>query len=212
MSNMPDEGARANGQQGYAQQTAKPDVPAQPGAPQPPVQQEPAQQPVAQQPVAQQPAHHRPSRVGGPVLVPASETRVTIRRIGQYIVDYVLAGIIPGLAYWLFDSQAGSIDGVRWFVATVVALAAYFVYWVVIPYASGGQTLGMMLFRLRVISKDGGKASMVQLFVRGIFLVIDTFIFGLVGLITMLCSRHRQRVGDHAAGTLVVSARFGPRV
>jgi uncharacterized RDD family membrane protein YckC len=27
-----------------------------------------------------------------------------------------------------------------------------------------------------------------------------------VGLITMLCSRYRQRVGDHAAGTLVVEA------
>jgi uncharacterized RDD family membrane protein YckC len=208
MSKMPDDGAKGtNGQLGYGQRTAKPEVPAQPGAPQPPMQQEPTRQ---QPPMQQRPA--RPSsRIGGPVLVEASETRVTGRRIVQYIIDYILAGIVPGLAYWLFDANAGSIDGVRWLVATIIALAAYFVYWVVIPYGSRGQTFGMKLLRLRVISKDGGKASMLQWFVRGIFLIIDTFVFGLVGLITMLCSRYRQRVGDHAAGTLVVSGRYGPQ-
>jgi len=94
----------------------------------------------------------------------------------------------------------------------VIALAAYFIYWVSIPYAYGGQTFGMRLLRLRVISKDGVKASMAQLFLRGIFLIVDTFIFGLVGLITMASSRYRQRVGDHVAGTIVVSAEYGPQI
>jgi uncharacterized RDD family membrane protein YckC len=50
---------------------------------------------------------------------------------------------------------------------------------------------------------------MMQLFIRGIFLILDTLFFGLVGLITMLCSRFRQRIGDHAAGTVVVPLRDG---
>jgi len=138
--------------------------------------------------------------------VSEAQTRVTGRRVIQYIVDYVLAGIIPGLAYWLFDRGGGFLSGLGWLIATVIALAVYFWYWVVRPRDHGGQTFGMQIFGLRVISKTGGEASMSQLFVRGILLIVDTLFFGLVGLITMLCSRYRQRVGDHAAGTLVIPA------
>ena len=151
-------------------------------------------------------------QMGRPMLVHMAATRVTGRRVVQYIIDYILAGIVPALAYWLFDSNAGSMHGARWVIATIIALAAYFLYWVAIPYGSGGQTFGMKLLKLRAISKDGTRASMGQLFVRAIFLIIDTLIFGLVGLITIACSRYRQRVGDHAAGTVVVSASTGPRI
>jgi uncharacterized RDD family membrane protein YckC len=132
------------------------------------------------------------------------ETRVTGRRVIQYIVDYILAGIIPGLAYWLLDRGNGFLNGLGWLLATVIALAVYYWYWVERPRTHSGQTFGMQLFGLRVISKTGTVASTAQLLVRGIFLIVDTFFFGLVGFITIICSRYRQRVGDHAAGTLVV--------
>lgn len=132
------------------------------------------------------------------------ETRVTGRRVIQYIFDYVLAGIIPGLAYWLFDRGGGFLHGLGWLLATVIALAVYYWYWVERPRSHHGQTFGMQIFGLRIISKTGTAASTAQLLVRGIFLIVDTLFFGLVGLITIVCSRYRQRVGDHAAGTLVV--------
>jgi uncharacterized RDD family membrane protein YckC len=72
------------------------------------------------------------------------------------------------------------------------------------PRSNGGQTFGMQLIGLRVVSKDGGQARTSQLFIRGILLIVDTLFFGLVGFLTIVCSRYRQRVGDHAAGTLVV--------
>jgi uncharacterized RDD family membrane protein YckC len=146
-------------------------------------------------------------------MIPISEhaTRVTGRRIVQYVIDYVIAGIIPGLAYWLFDRGTGGLHGLGWLIATVISLAVYFWYWVVRPYGHDGQTFGMQLFGLKVLSKDGQQASMMQLFIRGILLIVDTLVFGLVGLITMLFSRYRQRVGDHAAKTVVVSKhRVGP--
>jgi uncharacterized RDD family membrane protein YckC len=144
---------------------------------------------------------------GSPVgVITEEQTWVTGRRVIQYIVDYVLAGIIPGIAYWLFDRDRGFLSGLGWLIATAIALAVYYWYWVERPRTHAGQTFGMQLFGLRVISKDGRPASTAQLFVRGILLIVDTLFFGLVGLITMLCSRYRQRVGDHAAGTLVVPA------
>ncbi|HXS65802.1 MAG TPA: RDD family protein [Streptosporangiaceae bacterium] len=220
MSNRPDEGATGGqgygqqgyGQQGYGQQTARPDVPPQPG---PPTQGPPRQQgepPWQQGPMAQGQMGPGPTRFGPPMMVTEAETRVTGRRVVQYIVDYILAGIVPAIAYWLFDRGSGSLHWAGWLLATVIALAAYFIYWVSIPYAYAGQTFGMKLLRLRVISKNGGRASMPQLFIRGILLIIDTLFFGLVGLITMVASRYRQRVGDHAADTVVVSAEYGPQI
>ena len=141
--------------------------------------------------------------------VPEAETRVTGRRIVQYIIDSILASIIPGLAYWLFDRGHGFLHGFGWALATLITIAVYFWYWVARPASHNGKTFGMQLLGLRVISKDGGPASMAQLFVRAIFLIIDTLVFCLVGFITMLCSRYRQRVGDHAAGTLVIPAGHG---
>jgi uncharacterized RDD family membrane protein YckC len=238
MSNRPDEGEAGEqgygqqsygqqgyGQQGFGQQTARPDVPAQPGAPQgaagaPGAPGAPMQGPPVQQgqPGWQEAGPGGPLGPAGPTgyseqaMMLESETRVVGRRVVQYIVDYILAGIVPAIAYWLFDRGSGSLHGVGWLLGTVIALAAYFIYWVSIPYAYGGQTFGMKLFKLRVISKDGGRASMAQLFIRGILLIIDTLVFGLVGLITMGCSRYRQRVGDHAAGTVVVRAEYGPQL
>jgi uncharacterized RDD family membrane protein YckC len=146
----------------------------------------------------------------GKPAVPVSreDTRVTGRRCVQYVIDYVLAGIIPGLAYWLLDR--GSLHGFGWLIASVISVAVYFWYWVLRPKGHHGQTFGMQLFGLHIISKEGGPASTMQLFIRGILLIIDTLVFGLVGLVTMLCSKYRQRIGDHAAGTLVVD-RHGYR-
>jgi uncharacterized RDD family membrane protein YckC len=200
MSNMP--GDEADRQQGNRQGTVGPDVPT--------ARNEPRyeESSYTQTPYGR-PAYGEPT-YGRLRVVPEPETRVTGRRIVQYIIDYILAGIIPALAYWLFDRSSGTLHSWGWLVATVISLAAYFVYWVVIPYAHRGQTFGMQLLRIHVIGKNGQKASMAQLFVRGIFLIVDTLFFGLVGLITILASRHRQRVGDHAAKTVVVPIRYGP--
>ena len=74
------------------------------------------------------------------------------------------------------------------------------------PFARNGQTIGMSLMRIRVISRDGGPASLVQLFIRSILLVLFPSVSALVGWFVMMFSRYRQRTGDHMAKTLVVRA------
>src|SRR5216683_6744333 len=87
----------------------------------------------------------RSRRTGGGKHAPVSPvddaaTRVTGRRVIQYIIDYVLAGIIPGLAYWLLDRGSGFLHGLGWLLATVIALGVYYWYWVERPRSHGGQT------------------------------------------------------------------------
>jgi uncharacterized RDD family membrane protein YckC len=85
-----------------------------------------------------------------------------------------------------------------------------FLYWVIFTHGQNGQTLGMKLLRLRVISMGGGPANMAQLTIRWICLIVDAIPYtwpftGLLGFIVILCSRDRQRIGDHLARTLVIA-------
>ncbi len=139
-----------------------------------------------------------------------AETRVTGRRIVQYIVDAILSGIVFGLLSWALDRGTGATHAVLVLVQVIVDIAWYFLYWAYVPYARNGQTVGMTLLGVRVISADGGPASLVQLFARSILLVLFTPLSLLVGIIVMLCSRYRQRTGDHMARTLVVKASVAP--
>lgn len=139
-----------------------------------------------------------------------AETRVTWRRIFQYWIDTFFVSIIPYLVSIPFDASNSAIMHVIGGVIYVVLFALIgLLYWVVWPHSHSGQTFAMKWFGLRVISKDGGPATMTQLFVRWISLLLDSAPWmwpftGLLGLIVMLCSRYRQRIGDHLARTLVI--------
>jgi uncharacterized RDD family membrane protein YckC len=160
-------------------------------------------------------AYQRDSR-RGMALVTEAETRVTWRRVFQYWVDAFLVSIVPYLVSIPFDRSGSTglriIGGMITFVLFIVI---GFWYWIIRPHSHNGQTFAMKWFGLRVISKDGGPATTVQYFIRWISLIFDAFpwvwpLTGLLGLIVMLCSRYRQRGGDHLGRTLVISSGWAP--
>jgi uncharacterized RDD family membrane protein YckC len=138
------------------------------------------------------------------------ETRVTGRRIVQYIIDAIIYGIVASLISWALARGTGAVHAILVLVAVVVVVAWYLFYWAAIPFRRDGQTLGMSVMGIRVISASGGPASFVQLAVRSILLVLFSPLSLLVGIIVMMCSRYRQRTGDHMAHTMVVRARVQP--
>ena len=150
-------------------------------------------------------------RAERPAPVPRTETRVTGRRVVQYLIDAFLVGLIPALVSIPFDqSNSTFIHVLGGIVSFVVFVLIGFLYWVVFTHRQNGQTLAMKLLGLRVISKGGGRANMAQLSIRWICLIVDAIPYawpftGLVGFIVILCSRNRQRIGDHLARTLVIS-------
>lgn len=159
------------------------------------------------------PAYGGGGAMAGRPISPVNEieTRVTGRRIVQWIVDAILSGIVFGLLSWALNRGHGGIHALLVLILVVVDVAWYFLYWAYVPYSRNGQTFGMTLLGVRVISRDGGPASLVQLFIRSILLVLFTPLSLLVGIITMMASRYRQRVGDHLAKTMVVRASVEPR-
>jgi hypothetical protein len=73
-----------------------------------------------------------------------------------------------------------------------------------------GRTLGKAAMGLRVVRDDGGPIRFRHAFVRGIVgLVVDRpgITYGLGALIPMVATGRRKRLGDMAAGTMVLQER-----
>jgi uncharacterized RDD family membrane protein YckC len=209
MSTMPE--GDAAGQQGSTQHGTHRGAPPQAGVP--------SQEQYPSEPYEAIPAQSRGSeprgdpgsQPGRATAVTKSETRVTGRRVVQYLIDAFLVGLIPSLVSIPFDrSNSTFIHVLGGIVAFAIFVVIGLLYWVVFAHSQNGQTLGMKLLGLRIVSKGGGQANMAQLFIRWICLIVDAIPYtwpftGLVGFIVILCSRDRQRIGDHLARTVVIA-------
>jgi uncharacterized RDD family membrane protein YckC len=90
----------------------------------------------------------------------------------------------------------------------VVLITAFFVEWLLPAWFEAmwsGQTPGKRLFRLAVLNDDGTPVRWPGALTRNLLRAADflPFLYG-VGLITMLMNRDFKRLGDLAAGTVVV--------
>jgi uncharacterized RDD family membrane protein YckC len=95
--------------------------------------------------------------------------------------------------------------------ATILILLAVFVvlwgYYIICEMLTGGASPGKRAFGLRVIRDNGLPITFAQSLVRNLVRIVDfmPWCYG-VGLVTMFVSPRAQRLGDLAAGTLVVRA------
>ena len=97
-------------------------------------------------------------------------------------------------------------NDVRWFGAVVApALAIYFLYHHAVELAMRGSTPGKRMAGVRIVARDGGAPSAGALLTRNVFRLVDSLpLFYGVGLITVVLTRDNLRIGDMAAGTLLV--------
>lgn len=94
---------------------------------------------------------------------------------------------------------------------TVTAIAVVMLgYPVLLETLLAGRTLGKLLLGLRVVRTDGGPIRFRQAFVRGLigmFVEKPGVTGGSAALITSLLNHEGRRLGDLAAGTMVVQER-----
>jgi uncharacterized RDD family membrane protein YckC len=94
-------------------------------------------------------------------------------------------------------------------VAAALGVALYFaislIYGALTEWIWRGQTVGKRLFGLRVVDARGLRLEPSQVVVRNLMRFIDLLPgLYLVGGVACVLNRHRQRLGDIAAGTVVV--------
>jgi len=83
--------------------------------------------------------------------------------------------------------------------------AIYITYAILTEWLWRGQTLGKRVMKLRVVDSRGLRLEPAQVVVRNLMRFLDMLpLLYLVGGITCFLNRNRQRLGDIAAGTVVV--------
>jgi uncharacterized RDD family membrane protein YckC len=130
------------------------------------------------------------------------------RRVVAALIDLVVVVAlltVAALAFGHAHASGGSASVSVHGVGALVWFAATFAYYLVTEATLGG-TLGKLLLGIRVTRVDGGAPSWGQIAGRTALRVVDILpALYLVGFIVALASGPRQqRVGDHAAGTVVV--------
>ena len=130
-----------------------------------------------------------------------------VRRLAAAGVDGLIVFVGFGFAIGaLFGSVSTSPEGAEFHLDGAAALAlfaSWLVYFVALE-ATLGATVGKFLFGVRVRTAGGGQIGWTAALVRNLLRVPDVC-FGMVGLLLMWISPRRQRLGDYAAGTVVVA-------
>jgi uncharacterized RDD family membrane protein YckC len=90
----------------------------------------------------------------------------------------------------------------------LIPFLLYWGYFTLFEAFWSGRTPGKRLARIRVIQRSGRGIGLFESMTRNLLRVVDQFpvVYG-VGVVTIFLTRQHQRLGDLAAGTLVVHER-----
>jgi uncharacterized RDD family membrane protein YckC len=85
------------------------------------------------------------------------------------------------------------------------AAIVYFLYHPILEVAMRGSTPGKRIAGIRIVDRSGGTPSTAALLIRNLFRLIDSLpAFYVIGLLACFLTANRVRIGDMAAGTLLV--------
>ncbi|MEO2052997.1 RDD family protein [Flagellimonas beolgyonensis] len=138
--------------------------------------------------------------------------------LGERIVAFLIDGLILYMYAYLVSLISNAIGFIyedTWTqrgLAALIFLPAMF-YSLLMHSLFNGQTVGKMLMKMRVVRLDGTPVHWSNLLVRWMLRLVDIWIFlGSIGILSILFSEKRQRVGDAAAGTVVISTKKKTKV
>lgn len=117
------------------------------------------------------------------------------------VILAMAAGALLGVAHLIhWDTAAAA--------GTVAGFAISFLYPIVFEWFAAGRTPGKMALNLQVMDQQGLRLRFSQVVVRNLLRAVDALpAFYLVGGLSGLLTARAQRLGDVAAGTIVVRHR-----
>jgi uncharacterized RDD family membrane protein YckC len=121
---------------------------------------------------------------------------------------FVLALVSLVFGISLFAFGAGLAHQADKWVLALVILLGFLIYWgyfVLFETWMNGQTPGKRYLRIRVVQQEGAALSFPAVAIRNLLRVVDIMGFYAVAGVVMFLTRKVQRLGDLAAGTVVIS-------
>ncbi len=136
-------------------------------------------------------------------------------RFCAMLIDSLLIAVGLFAVFLLFvflgvdaDTWFYSRQWVRWLEAALLAIAMVLLfegYFILFEWLMRGQTPGKRQMRIRVIRDDGTAVTVNEVLLRNILRIVDFLPFGYaLGTLVMFPSPLCKRLGDLAAGTIVV--------
>lgn len=127
-------------------------------------------------------------------------------------VATILDCIVLMLISWIMASMFGTtsstgfdLNGAPFFAMLLIG----FLYYVVLE-GTIGATLGKLVIGLRVVKTDGSSCDISSSIIRNVLRIVDSLpFFYLLGIILIVTSQRKQRLGDRLAGTMVVKRGAG---
>lgn len=137
----------------------------------------------------------------------------TIAGLGERILAFLIDGVIL-YAYMIFVQGVMSIFGVdfldQWTVIGLQSLLflPVMLYSFYMHIIFNGRTVGKMVVKTRVVKTDGNPVHWSNYGIRWMLRLVDIWLlFGAIGMLAIIFGNRRQRVGDAAAGTIVISVK-----
>lgn len=138
--------------------------------------------------------------------VAAPKVHVTGRRVLATIVDALVLGLINlvlAVPAGLMGGNETAAAGLS-LIATLAALLVWVLYYILME-GYLGQTVGKIVCGIKVVREDGGEVpGLGKAAIRTVLRMVDGFLAYLIAFVAVLASERCQRLGDMAAGTLVV--------
>jgi uncharacterized RDD family membrane protein YckC len=143
--------------------------------------------------------------VSGPPV--ALEVHVTGRRVLATVVDAIIFSLffwVVGLLFGGSSAEGGSISVSLGGLGSLIYIVGVFAYYLLLE-GYLGQTVGKMLFGIKVVREDnGGVPGLGAAALRTVLRIIDGILFYAVAFVSVLATQKNRRLGDMVANTLVV--------
>jgi uncharacterized RDD family membrane protein YckC len=148
-------------------------------------------------------------------LVIATPERVAfqyeIAGIGSRFLAQVIDSLIIAVIFTAISILAGALGGIFSSpdIALLVLVILTFIlltgYFLISEAAWNGQTVGKRATRLRVVGDQGEPLTISQAAIRNLVRIVDFLpFFYAIGMLTLFINGRGKRLGDFAAGTVVV--------
>lgn len=120
------------------------------------------------------------------------------------IITMAFLAYIAGKTFREFDISSTSSK----VVAYVLMMLPAMTYTLWMESIFNGRTVGKMIVKTRVVRVDGMPVRWSNYLVQWMFRLIDIwFLYGAVGVLGLIFTDKRQRLGNAAAGTMVISTK-----
>jgi len=132
-------------------------------------------------------------------------------RLAAFIIDLLIQIILISIiaaVYFLGGNRGiyGDFGGAALGIILIMVFVIHFGYFILCEMAMSGQTIGKHLFGLRAIRENGQPIEFTQSLIRGLFRTAVDMMY--VGIFAILFSSQHKRLGDMAAGTIVVCENY----